>query len=96
MLLLTFGELCYCAVCDQIKIILSCRQESELRKCQIFLFAHVCIKMTMRINDSDADDLAVAGESLPETFMNERLLSSRRNGKIGEEATGTNFIMLPS
>ena len=37
----------------------------KLRKCEIFLFAHVCIKMTMRINDSDADDLAVAGESLP-------------------------------
>ena len=31
-----------------------------------------------------------------QTFMNERLLSSRRNGKIGEEVTGTNFIMLPS
>ena len=52
--------------------------------------------MTMLINDSDADDLAVAGESLPETFVNERLLSSRRNGKIGEEATGTNLIMLQS
>ena len=96
MLLLTFGELRYWAVCDQIKIILSCRQESELRKCEIFLFAHMCIEMTMRINDSDAVDLAVAGESLPETSVNEGLLSSRRNGKIGEEATGTNFIMLPS
>ena len=52
--------------------------------------------MIMRTNDSDADDLAVAGESLPEASVNERLLSSRRNGKIGEEATGTNFMMLPS
>ena len=66
MLLLTgVLVLCYWVVCDQTKIILSCRQESEMRKCEIFLLAHVCTQVTMRINDSNADDFAVAGESLP-------------------------------
>ena len=72
MLLLTglLVLLCYSVVCDQTKIILSSRQESELRKCEIFLFAHVCTQVTMSINDSNANDFAVAGESLPETSVN--------------------------
>ena len=49
----------------------------------IFVRLYVCIKMTTRINGSDADDLAVADESPPETSVNERLLRSKRNGKIG-------------